>query len=301
MVSSGKRLRRRVRFLLLRAVLGAASYLPRRAGLALCAQLGELALACHPRGRAQILVNSRRIHPDWPAAAHARFARRNVRAVAGNLFDFIRLRRYSLAEIERLVRVQGAEHLRRARRPGIGVICISAHLGCWELLPARMRAAGYAVAVVYRPLRERALDEYVARRRRRLGVATHTRDGGGRAVWRSLRDGALVGILIDQRTRVESVPADFLGHPAPTPTAPVRLAWRTGAPVVPVTIARDADRRYTLTIGPEVVLPPPPEPAAGEAEVAARLTAGCRACNAALEERVRAHPEQWVWFHARWD
>ena len=291
--------RRRARFHLLRLLLWLVSWLPRRLGLALFAGLAQVALALRPAAGQQSRDNLRRVFPDWTDREVDRFVRRNVAALGRNLFDFIRLPRYSSVDIERLVAVEGLENLERARRPGAGVICLSAHLGCWELIPYRVRTLGFPVAVVYRRLRDPDLDRYVAERRRRFGIETHDRDAGVRGILRSLREGTLLGILTDQRTRVDSVRVPFLGPEAWTPTAPVRLAWRTGTPIVPMMIWMRPDGGHTLRIAPEVSIDVPGA-GASAAAVDRQLREAVTRCNAAIGEILLAAKEQWVWFHDRW-
>jgi len=166
----GKSVRRWVRFQLLRALLTPLAWLPRSCGLRFFGALGRSVLPRVARAREPILANTQRVFPDWSAAQRRDFVRRVGWHLGRNAFDFVRLSRTSLEEIEGLVVVEGQEHLERARRAGLGVICLSAHLGCWELLPYRMRGLGYRVAVVYRHLRDPRLDRYVAERRRRFGI-----------------------------------------------------------------------------------------------------------------------------------
>jgi KDO2-lipid IV(A) lauroyltransferase len=284
---------------LLKLLLGLLAFLPRRVGLALFGRLARLALGLRPAARRQMTANLERVFPDWTPQQTRRFTGDCAAALGRNLFDFVRVPRYSLAEIERQVAVEGFEHLERARRPGVGIVCLSAHLGCWELISFRMRAAGHPVAVIYRRLRDLDLDRYVAERRRRFDIETHDRDAGVRGILRSLRQGALLGILTDQATRVDSVRAPFLGVDAWSPTAPVRLAWHAGAPIVPMVAVMRADGRQTVRIGEEIPAPPP-GPGAGPAEAEARLQEAVERCNAAIGEMILAAKEQWVWFHDRW-
>jgi KDO2-lipid IV(A) lauroyltransferase len=268
--------------------------LPRPLGLSLFAGAARAALALRPRARELMLRNVRAVFPEWSEDASRRFVAASVRALGRNLFDFACIPRYSRADIERRVAVEGLEHLERARRPGVGVVCLSAHLGCWELMPLRMRVLGYPVAVVYRRLSDPGLDRWVAERRRRFGITAHERDAGVRGLLRSLREGALLGILTDQATRIDSVRVPFLGREAWSPTAPVRLAWHTGAPVVPIVTHMRRDGRHVIRIGPEIPLPPP------GAEPERALRDGVARCNRAIGEMILEAKEQWVWFHDRW-
>ncbi len=290
---------RRLRYWLLLLLLTPPSRLPRRWGLAAFAGLGAVAWAILPRTRRTIVANTRRVHPDWSDRDRRRFARRVLVAIGRNAFDFIRLRGYSRDDLRALVAIEGLERLRRVRRPGVGVICLSAHLGCWELLPQRLQAEGFDVAIVYRRLRAPELQTYVAQRRERAGIETLERDSDVRAMVRSLRRGALLGLLIDQRTQVDSVRVPFLGVPAWTPTGPARLAMRTGAPVVTVVTAMRSGGEHVLMVGPEVEIELPPA-GAGATETAACVERNTARCNEALSRAIAPWEEQWVWFHRRW-
>lgn len=294
-----KPLWRRIRFALLRAVLTPLSFLPRRIGLSLFGALGAGAYCLLGKARAMTLENTQRVFPAWSPAEHRAFGARVFRNLGRNGFDFIRLPRYSEAEIRELMTIEGREHLERARRPGKGIICLSAHLGCWELISYRLRLEGHELAVVYRRLRSAELDAYVAERRSRFGIATHDRDTGARGLVRSLRRGAIVGILIDQATRVDSVRVPFMGHPAWTPCGATRMAMRMGLPIVPTVAAMCPDGRHRLIIGPEIELRSAPGAATDE-EFAACVAENTARCNAVLEKLILASKEQWVWFHPRW-
>ncbi len=290
---------RTVRFHALRVLLTPVAWLPRGAGLRIFGALGALCYDLLPRTRRIILGNITLIHPDWDAGRRHRFGRGVLRWLGRNGFDFVRLRGYSEEDLKHLVRIEGLDHLRAAQQPGVGVICLSAHLGCWELMPARLRAEGFDVAVVYRRLRSRELHAYVTARRARHGIETLDRDTDGRRILRALQRGAVLGVLIDQRTRVDSVRVPFLGRPAWTPTGPVRLAMRSGAPVITAVAAMMPDGTHLLRIGPRIVLEPPEEGASCEraAQIIERNTARC---NEALGEALRPWQDQWVWFHPRW-
>jgi lauroyl/myristoyl acyltransferase len=294
-----KPIRRRLRFWLLLLLLEPPARLPRRVGLRVFTWLGRVAWSVLPRARRTILENTGRIHPEWPAPERRRFSRRVMEALGRNAFDFIRLRGYSPDDLRALVALEGLENLERARRRGIGVICLSAHLGCWELIPARLHAEGFEVAVVYRRLRSPEHGAYVAARRARAGVETLERDADARRILRSLRRGVLLGVLIDQRTQVDSVRVPFLGAPAWTPTGPVRLAMRTGAPVVTVVTAMRPDGTHVVMVGPEIGLEAPP-PGASAQEQAACVERNTARCSATLGASILPWEEQWVWFHRRW-
>jgi KDO2-lipid IV(A) lauroyltransferase len=113
---------------------------------------------------------------------------------------------------------------------------------------------------------------------------------------RCFKQGKLLGLLIDQDTRVQGVYVPFFGKPAYTPRAAGDLAMRFRAPVVVGWCRRRGPRRGDGHEIQVVDVPYDPEAADAGAE-ALRITA---ACTARLEQAIRQNPPEWVWMHERW-
>ena len=110
---------------------------------------------------------------------------------------------------------------------------------------------------------------------------------------RALRKGELLGMLIDQDTRVQYVFVPFFGQPAATPRAAADLALRTGAAALVCLNHRDADGSYRTTTE-EVEVPRTGDDERDAVELTAALHRSASRPPSAL------HPEQWVWMHQRW-
>jgi KDO2-lipid IV(A) lauroyltransferase len=113
---------------------------------------------------------------------------------------------------------------------------------------------------------------------------------------RCFKQGRVLGLLIDQDTRVQGVFVPFFGREAWTPRGAADLALRFK---VPVLVGWTRRRGPAPGDGHEVAIEEIPyeaDPADREAEVL-RLTAGC---TARLEEAIRQNPAEWVWMHERW-
>lgn len=185
--------------------------------------------------------------------------------------------------------------LAEAMAAGQGVVVVTAHLGCWELLAQRLAAEGYPAATLARRSPNPYLGRWLVARRAAGGLETLNRGGPEaiRGMLAALRRGALLGVLIDQDTKVDSVHVPFFGRPAATPVAAASLALRRRLPVLAVFIRRRAD-------GPGHVLSVSrvPLPEAGDRE--AQTEALTAALTARIEAAVRTAPTEWVWFHDRW-
>ena len=152
---------------------------------------------------------------------------------------------------------------------------------------------GYPTYVVGRQLNNPGLDRLVTVNRARAGIRNIVRGQSTRAILRALRQGGMVGFLIDQDTKVEGVFVDFFGRPAYTPVGPVVLARKTGAPIVPAAIHREADDTHHVVVREAI-----PLVRTGNEREDRRVNT--ERCSKALERFIREHPTQWVWMHRRW-
>jgi KDO2-lipid IV(A) lauroyltransferase len=180
---------------------------------------------------------------------------------------------------------RGWEAVEAARAGGRGVIFVTPHLGCFEIL-ALYGAARLPLTVLYRPPKQRWLEPLMmAGRQRARAVAAPANLRGVRMLYRALERGEAVGLLPDQAPGAgEGVWADFFGRPAYTMTLPRRLQQATGAQVITAfaeRLARGAGYRLHL------------EPLRADPLDEAAL-------NRALEAMVRRCPEQYLWSYNRY-
>lgn len=121
---------------------------------------------------------------------------------------------------------------------GKGLIYLTPHMGCFELLPAAhglwLGERHGPITVLFRPPRSRIVAELFRRSRSVPGVNTApTTTAGVRSLLRALKNGQAVGLLPDQVPELGlGVWAPFFGQPAYTMTLALRLARRSGAPVM---------------------------------------------------------------------
>jgi KDO2-lipid IV(A) lauroyltransferase len=185
---------------------------------------------------------------------------------------------------------EGLEAMRRANARG-GVLLLVPHLGAFELTGLALVQSGFEILAPATPARNRALDDLLVARRAASGLRTLPRKESMAALVAHLGRGGVVGVLMDQDTRVASLDIDFLGCSARTPLGPALMARRTGAAVFCASsVLDDADRHQVLVTE---VLPP-------GAAVGRSLEELSDLFNRAQGEHILRAPQQWVWFHRRW-
>jgi KDO2-lipid IV(A) lauroyltransferase len=172
-------------------------------------------------------------------------------------------------------------------------VAVTAHFGNWEILGRYTAMRGASLASVVKPIRNPLIDARINRARRLQGQVVVPRQGAVRTLLRSLRNGGVVALLLDQDTRVEDggVFVPFFGVPVPVSSAAALLALRQGIPLVPVFCHGKPDGRYHCHARPALM----PADVAGATveELTARITA-------IIETEIRAAPDQWLWTYKRW-
>jgi KDO2-lipid IV(A) lauroyltransferase len=266
-------------------------HLPMGAGAWVGAGLGDLAWLLLPRRRAIALGNlARALGGGHPAPEVRRLGRRSFQHLGMTFVETCELFFRPPASILARVEMNGGERLREAAAQGKGVLVLTAHYGNWELLGAAHILSGLPLSVVARPLDQPLLERLAARLRRRAGIELIDKRHGLRDVLQALRQGRMVGILLDQNAaRSEGVFVPFFGVPASTSKGLALIALRTRAPVVPVFIRRLGAGRHRVEVG--AALPPPADD---------DVVAYTAAFNRAIEAAIRQAPEQWFWMHNRW-
>jgi KDO2-lipid IV(A) lauroyltransferase len=184
--------------------------------------------------------------------------------------------------------------MENARSEGKGVVLASAHLGPWERVAASLAAAGVPLVAVARESYDPRFSRVYDRLRAAAGVRVIWRGAPGATarIVRTLRDGEVLGIPMDLRSRVASVGAPFLGHAAPTASGPARIALRARSPVVVSTAAPRSDGTLVVSATRIMADDLRPDPA-GACTLTARI-------NDELSRRILALPHAWVWMHPRW-
>lgn len=267
--------------------------LPHGASRRLGSALGALAHLADRRRRAIARRNLRQAFPGRDPAELERWVGDCFRHFGASFADALSAARFDLVGLCQRVTVEGLENLTAAEAAGRGVIVLSAHYGNWEIVPPYIALARGPMAAVGRPADNPHFDRIVTRLRTRFGNRALDKRGSVRDMFRILRDGGRLGLLIDQRVRPsEAIDVEFFGRPALTSPIVARLAQKTGAAVVPVFGHHLPRGRYRIEFTAPLV--------AGAAADEAATHAFTRRCLEVCETVIRRDPPQWLWLHDRW-
>ena len=186
--------------------------------------------------------------------------------------------------------VNGWDAVVDARAECKGMIMLTPHLGCFELI-GRYLATQFPITILYRPPKLSWLEPIVRAGRQWDHAELATTDiRGVRTLLKALRRGDALGILPDQAPSAgEGVWADFFNRPAYTMTLIHRLQQRTGAPIIVMYAERLAkDNGFKLHFR-RISEPLNEDQATAAGNV-----------NAAIEQLIRECPSQYLWSYNRY-
>jgi len=268
--------------------------IPSAAGYALCRLIGAILYELNTQSRQNICLNMRRIlGPESSPAEINRRVRATYNYILYNYFDLFRLPRLDDDTVNRLVTVSGWEHVETAMAGGQGILMTSAHLGNIEVVIYAMLLRGLKITIPVERVEPPALFEYITRLRMSKGLKLVPIDGPLLDLIRSLKKGEVIGIAGDRDITATGRIVDFFGYPARLPDGHLRLALKTGAPLVAGFSRRNPDHTYHAYFLPAFSLPT-------EGSETARLEAGMQFIVSEMEKAIRRNPEQWTVTVSNW-
>ncbi len=189
--------------------------------------------------------------------------------------------------VDSVKQCHGWEHFEAAHAQGKGVIVLTPHIGCFEVIGLYI-ASRLPMTCMYRRPRWKFLDALMHQGRERGQMKLAPTDlGGVRQLLKALKRNEIIGVLPDQvpgNGEGEWVP--FFGRPAYTMTLIGRLIESSGAAVVMCLSERlPRGEGYALHFSPLTF------------DAATSIPGQM---NAALEAVIRNHPEQYLWSYNRY-
>ena len=283
----GLELRDRIEDGLLAAAIGAARQLPYARRVPFMGALTSHLIAPVAGYRTRIRENLALVCPELPPGEVARLCRAVPDNLGRSLIEIFSPEELMARAHDTPLTGPGVDALDAARAAGRPAIIVTGHIGNYDIARAALQARRYRIGALYKPMRNRRFNARYLRAMTQIDTPFFARDRDGLArMMRFLRDGGVLCIVLDQRI-ARGARLTFFGREARTALSAAELALRFDAPLVPGYAIRRPDG-LNFDINFEAPLPhTTPE-------------AMTQALNDSLETQVRAHMDQWLWTHRRW-
>jgi Kdo2-lipid IVA lauroyltransferase/acyltransferase len=268
--------------------INAGRLLPYRAAMKLGRAIGRLAYWFSRREKRIADVNIQLCLPNLSPSERSDLVRKHFESLGCTLFETAYVWWSKDEFLRKIVRIDGAEHLRAALEKGRGAILLSAHFTTLEL-GARSLALVAPTSIMYLTPQNPLIAEMSRRGRARHAVQAIAADQI-RDLLGNLKRNITVWYAPDQRfTDKNSAIVPLFGHPAWSNIGTPRLTRISKATVLPYFPQRLEDGSgYVMRILPPFDNYPSDDPIADTARF-----------HALIEEHVRRCPAQYLWTYKR--
>ena len=257
--------------------------------------LGILIYVIDVRHRRIVRRNLKFVYPEWPFERVTKKSKRIFQNLGITILEICQMMCFSGHDILDRVNIKGEEYLLNAMRNQKGVILVSVHLGNWEMVPLFWPLYFKTpITVVARQIQNKIINQWIHRLRTQFGSQVIYKDEALPEMTRTLRQGKILAILIDQGIKSSlGIKIKFFNkYVTATPSAAL-LAMRCKSPVLPGFCIRNTDGTFTVTLEPPLII-------RRTGNLDADLKTNTQTMTDAIEKIVRKYPEQWFWVHKRW-
>jgi KDO2-lipid IV(A) lauroyltransferase len=265
--------------------------------LALARSVGTIMYFVDKKHRDRAMANLRFSFPEMPEARRRVVARRSMQALCMLAVEVLFTTRLVRIEtFSKYVELGGefGQVLQLMLRRNQGMIMLTGHYSNWEILGYALATIGFPTSSVARPLDNPYLSEFVFGVRERTGQKIIAKKGATTEIIDVLENKGVVGFTADQNAGAKGMFVDFFGRKASAYKSVGLLAMQYEVPVV-IGYARRVKDTFRFVCGCQDIIYP--EDWKSQDDPLRYIT---QRYTKAIEDFVRAEPDQYLWVHRRW-
>ena len=190
--------------------------------------------------------------------------------------------------------IENEEYLISPMKKYSNCLFFSAHIGNWELTSHLLTQKGFKINFIYRAPNNHLVDKILRKIRLDYGVGLIRK--GTRGAKQCLKilssKGGHIGMLIDQKMN-DGISTKFFGKSVKSPSAIAKFALKYNCPIIPAVCFRENATNFKISYA-KPISPDELKKIGNEKEIMNHL-------NKYVEIWIKQKPEQWIWFHNRWN
>ncbi len=243
--------------------------------------------------REVVAMNLKNAFPEKTDRERREIGRRFYRHMTDMIFETLKAIHFTPGQIKKRFLVTDTSLTDRFYSEGRDVVALCSHYGNWEWFSAMQLNARHKVVTIYKPLTNKDFDRYLLRLRSKFGIILTPMNQIARELvkYRSEKVLTMSGFVADQTPPRgdNSYWTTFLNQDTGFYRGAEKVARKYDSAVILIHIAKRQRGYYELEYSLVSEKPGQEEPDA-ITERYARM----------LEEKIREHPEYWLWSHRRW-
>ena len=227
---------------------------------------------------------------DWDPRTIVKGMCHSLWQIPGDLAFVLKL---NDAELDQHVAGLGAFLTRLSQlAPEQGLIFVTAHIGAWELGSQVMSRRFRPMLCVFKESPYEWVNRLLRSARECYGQRTVEKEGSIVRLFKELKKGGAVGLVMDQHGGSGGTPSRFLGKPCLSWDSAVMLSQRSECPIIVAGFLRHG-QGYRVSYSDFIKFPKKFRDEAERREAVASV-------DDALSRLVEQAPEQWMWLGRRW-
>lgn len=271
------------------------SFIPRPAGLRLGEFLGGAACRLLKEKREAALQNLTVAFGDQLGAKESQaLVRESFQFLGRHFLEVCYSIRFEKKKLASYIEFKGVDQFELARAQKKGVVLLTGHFGCWELMAVSIGYFIAPVSVVAQSMKLKPIERLIQTIRGISGNQSIPKEKSMRRLIQILKQEGNIGILLDQNVDwYEGVFVPFFNKRACTNKGLALLIKKTQTPVVPVFIVHQGGGRYQIEFQPAL-------PWLVFGDRTKEIEENTAQYNRVIENMARQYPDHYFWVHQRW-
>jgi len=267
-------------------------FLPRRFSLAIGRLLGTFIYYIYPLRKSIALKNLEIAFPEYDIGKKIALLKSCYKHYGMVLIDFFRLPKVKQKNDKIIVNIP-AESIKLMKSRSGGII-LTGHMGNWEYIGPMLSIHNIKSAGVALIQKNSQSDRFFNKLRISDNMKVVPVNSGSKVMIQCIKDGYFLGLISDQNAGRRGTEALFFNKPVSVPKGAASFHLKTNTSILLGFCILCKDLHYKLSFHELDLEGLPNNSDDAIVEINQRFTK-------ALEKTVREYPEQYFWFHRKWN
>ena len=267
-------------------------FLPRKFALAMGRYLGSFIYYVYPRRKSIAMKNLGIAFPEYDRKKQMSLLKSCYKHYGMVLVDFFRLPKVKREKDKIIVNIP-VKSIELMKSKSGGII-LTGHMGNWEYIGPMLSIHNIKSAGVALIQRNMQSDRFFNELRISDNMKVIPINSGSKVMIQHIKDGYYLGLISDQNAGRKGTEALFFNNPVSVPKGAAAFHLKTNTPILLGFCILCKDLHYKLSFHELDLEGLPKKSDDAIVEINQRFTK-------VLEEIVREYPEQYFWFHRKWN
>ena len=279
-------------------ILKATMIIPKKSLYKICLLFGKIYYFIDKNRRNITLKNLSIVYPNKNKSFKNKLSKNIYRHFSLIIADLILIvtKRLGDKELNQLTDIYGMEHLQNAINSNKGILVITGHVGCWELIPRILSMiTNKKINIIARKSKNIVFEDlFIKKLRKNTNVNIVFKDNSLMSFVKGFKNKEINGILIDQNQKNnQGTLISFFKKEASTTLTPALLQIKYNPVCLPIFMIKSKNNKFEFIINKPI-------------EVNYNLS-DKNLINLTLkhqkelEDIILKYPDQWLWMHNRWN